>query len=588
MCTRTRAGRGLRGLFPLLLAGVLLLPSSRSSADGSRLVLLELKFYGNEAVSSGDLRDAVSLRRGDLLTDSSVARAVADVTGAYRERSRYGAVVVAASEGYSDDSSSADLLFTIREGNPAAIGRIEFRGLRYLPAGQAREAFGNSEGDPLDPARLEEGLAALLAECERSGFPFAEASIGGISDGGDGAMTVIVDVAEGDRVTIGEMRVEGNTETKSYVILRESRMDLPVLFDPGTSSRFVGRLRRLGLFSGVEEPSIYAAPTGHGLLVRVREGRMNTFDGVLGYAPAPQGTTGGSVTGRIAVWMRNLFGTGRKLEAEWSKFGPSSQEIKLAYEEPWAFGLPVNLAGRFSQRQQDTSYVDRRVSAAAEFLASASLSVSAVGEYQEVIPSVTEGSTGAYGIAGSTAATIGLVARYDTRDDRVLPRDGVNFRSEYRTGTRKADGGPDSAARQNIRHLGFDFDVFIALRSAHVLNISLHGREISTPSPGPGDLYRIGGFRTLRGFREDQFNGTALAWGTAEYRLIVEGNSFFYGFFDPGYVDPGADESGFFTYGYGVGMRLETGLGLIGVSFALGEGDPVAETKIHFGLINDF
>ena len=232
--------------------------------------------------------------------------------------------------------------------------------------------------------------------------------------------------------------------------------------------------------------------------------------------------------------------------------------------------------------------MDRRVSAAAEFLASASLSVSAVGEYQEVIPSVVEGGAGGSGMPGSTAATVGLVARYDTRDDRELPREGVDFRSEYRTGTRKTTEGPDSAARENIRHLGFDFDLFVPVRNDHVLTVALHGRELSTPSPGPGDLYRIGGFRTLRGFREEQFSGTAVAWGTAEYRIIVEGKSFFYGFFDPGYIDPGAADEGFFTYGYGLGMRLETGLGLIGVSFALGEGDPVSETKIHFGLINDF
>jgi outer membrane protein insertion porin family len=118
--------------------------------------------------------------------------------------------------------------------------------------------------------------------------------------------------------------------------------------------------------------------------------------------------------------------------------------------------------------------------------------------------------------------------------------------------------------------------------------VALHGREVSTASPGPGDLYRLGGFRTLRGFREDQFMGTQTAWGSVEYRFLAGGRSFFYGFFDPGYVAGDATAGDLFTYGYGIGMRLETGIGLIGVSFALGEGQPVAETKIHFGLINDF
>jgi outer membrane translocation and assembly module TamA len=41
-------------------------------------------------------------------------------------------------------------------------------------------------------------------------------------------------------------------------------------------------------------------------------------------------------------------------------------------------------------------------------------------------------------------------------------------------------------------------------------------------------------------------------------------------------------------YGYGVGIRLETSLGNIGVSFALGAGDSFTQAKLHISLINDF
>ncbi|HLF13984.1 MAG TPA: POTRA domain-containing protein [Bacteroidota bacterium] len=565
--------------------------TSQTLYPGAHPVLLSLKFSGNEAVSSGDLRDVVPLRPGDDMTDSALRRAVSAVTGLYRERSYYGAVVIASPAGYTADSSGADLLVSVREGVPATIGRIEFRGVRAFPEDRASGTFGGRPGDPLTPGRLQEGLAALLTEYERLGFPFARASIDGISGGDDGAMTVIVGIGEGESVAVGEIRIEGNTETDRAVILRESRMELPEPFDPGKVSRFAQRLRRLGLFTAVGEPSLYATPAGHGLLVRVSEGRTNTFDGAAGYAPPRPGESGGSIAGRAAVAMRNLFGTGRKMEAEWSRDGRSTQEIRLSYDEPWAFGLPVNLGVGFSQRQQDSSFVDRRVSAAVEFLASSSFSVAAVGERKRIIPSLDSrgaGGAGGAGMPGSTATTGGIVVRYDTRDDRELPRSGVNYRSEYRTGTRTPAGGSPGAAAGSVRHLEFDIDLFIPLRETHVVNLAVHGREVSTASAGPGDLYRIGGFRTLRGFRENHFSGARVAWGTAEYRVIVEGKSFFYGFFDPGYVASPPPAGDFFTFGYGAGMRLETGLGLIGVSFALGKGDPVSETKIHFGLINDF
>ena len=37
-------------------------------------------------------------------------------------------------------------------------------------------------------------------------------------------------------------------------------------------------------------------------------------------------------------------------------------------------------------------------------------------------------------------------------------------------------------------------------------------------------------------------------------------------------------------YGYGIGIRVETAIGIVGVSFALGEGDTFSDAKIHFGF----
>jgi hypothetical protein len=40
--------------------------------------------------------------------------------------------------------------------------------------------------------------------------------------------------------------------------------------------------------------------------------------------------------------------------------------------------------------------------------------------------------------------------------------------------------------------------------------------------------------------------------------------------------------------GYGIGGRIETALGILGVSYALGQGDTFMTDRIHSGLVNDF
>jgi len=109
-----------------------------------------------------------------------------------------------------------------------------------------------------------------------------------------------------------------------------------------------------------------------------------------------------------------------------------------------------------------------------------------------------------------------------------------------------------------------------------------------------GDLYRFGGTNSLRGYRENEFLGSRVAWTNTEYRFLLSRHSFFFGLFDTGYFFlPGDGSKGLSSiehlkYGYGVGIRLETSLGNIGVSVALGEGDSFSQAKLHIGLINNF
>ena len=82
-------------------------------------------------------------------------------------------------------------------------------------------------------------------------------------------------------------------------------------------------------------------------------------------------------------------------------------------------------------------------------------------------------------------------------------------------------------------------------------------------------------------------------------RILSTGSSFReelspFCFFDTGYFLRNADETRNiaeqedFKIGYGIGINLETAIGVLGVSFALAKGDSFSEGLIHFGIINEF
>ncbi len=192
--------------------------------------------------------------------------------------------------------------------------------------------------------------------------------------------------------------------------------------------------------------------------------------------------------------------------------------------------------------------------------------------------------------SGSTTS-IGADLQFDSRDDLYSPTAGVRYRTDYQYG-RKRSAGPIADAA--VQHLGLDLEVYLSTFRRQVLAFGAHGRALEGGNIEVADMYRFGGTTTLRGYRENQFLGSRIGWTNTEYRFLLGRRSFFFGFLDTGYYfRPGdattaAPPSEGFRYGYGIGIRLETSLGNMGVSFALGQGDSFANGKIHFGLINEF
>jgi len=109
------------------------------------------------------------------------------------------------------------------------------------------------------------------------------------------------------------------------------------------------------------------------------------------------------------------------------------------------------------------------------------------------------------------------------------------------------------------------------------------------------ELFRIGGNRLLRGFDEQSILTDFYAIATAEFRVILDQNSFLsFPFIDYGRVNSLRDGNRSWenTIGAGIGLNFATGAGIFNVSFAIGRRDDVpvdfSNAKIHFGYVSLF
>ena len=450
-----------------------------------------------------------------------------------------------------------------------------------------------------EPERLQQAIDAVLTELGNSGFPFAKVHIDSVFLTGDpateGTYGIALNIDPGQQVVIDSIRIEGNAITRESVILRELPLQRGDLFKEAFVEEIPRRLMRLGYFNSVAEPELYVHADGHtGILaISVVEGRSNMFNGVAGYNPGTESEPG-YLTGLLDLKFGNLLGTGRQVIARWEKRSRETQELQLRYREPWLLGYPLHLEGGFQQLIQDTLYVERRWDVQAEWPFVESMSL--VGQLSQ--DSVIPDSNGIelFGLPNSKSTAAGLGLRYESTDDPFNPSRGAVYHTLFET-IGKETAAIDTVVAANSfsqQRLTVDALWYQPLWQFHVLAIGLHWRQITSSEDyiPISDQFRFGGATTLRGYREDQFRGSRVFWANFEYRYLLSRRSRVFVFFDLGYYfrdEPapvGKVED--FPRSFGLGVRIETGLGLIGIDYGLGEGDGLGEGKVHVSLVNTF
>ncbi len=459
------------------------------------------------------------------------------------------------------------------------------------------------KGEIFNRYEIETSISSLLTDFENRGFPFASVKIQSVHFYDDSVSDehyadIYLALEEGRQSRIDKIEVTGNTSTKDYVVVRELRIDTGEEYSQQKIENLPRRLNKLRYFDPVPTPQFYIDSQNSGvLLINVKERNTNSFDGIIGYIPPAKDNESGYVTGLVNVTLRNIFGTGRAAAIRWQKLTRESQELELKYLEPWLFGYPFNLNAELFQRIQDTTYVQRKLGGALEFLATEDISASAFVSTEEIIP--TERTIPVFTVYNSSSLTTGLGLKIDLRDDPIAPTGGFLFETVY-SFSRKKINGPDEyitpglETNPNLQRITAGFGAFYEIFFKSVVAFSVNGKELRGPFFEQSDLWRFGGTRTVRGYREEQFLASRIAWSNLEYRLMLTQRSYAFLFFDAGYYFLEADpERGIaqiedYIFGYGLGITVETAIGLLGVSFALAQGDSFSEGKIHFGIINEF
>ncbi len=566
-------------------------PTDNETEDISTIPLYNISqfnFDGNKHFNHKRLRDLFGWERKKVYSQQEIIAGFERILAAYRKDGFVFALISPPTVSpISTSSSHVSIKVIIREGKRLRIGNFSLIGNSLFSQSKILRELGLRKGQFFTRTALEQGIERVQRLYSEHGYPKVEIepTITGLL-AATGSINFALQIREGAKVRINEIKVSGLQKTKTDVVLREIPVKVNDYFDQRKIDQSYHRLRNLGYFHHIHPNLLEAGITEETINfhAKVTEARTGRLIGVLGYAPPVEGSDSvPQLTGVVEVRETNLLGTGRDVNVYW-KSG-LHKALHIGYKEPWILGKPITLGVAYSQLKQRSPIND----AESEERAASVSGNTKFGKFYESevtlgykrihFGGITSPVPGPFSSAPMERGTKFSVTLRLTRDSRDY------FLNPTR-GRRDSVAVELSRSDFKLRKVWLDLQQYFQTWENQVIAIELHGAAAWGVNIPPTELFYLGGATTLRGYDEDWFSGPRRAHANLEYRFLMGRNSQIFTFVDLGSVTFIDRPSVFdkLRVGYGFGARLESKGGIIQLDYGLAAGDSALRGKIHVKL----
>jgi len=579
-------------VFLLVLSVFLVFQVSPINAATPLVSAVEVE--GNDQVVSQHILSAVQTKPGEAFSEEQLKQ---DVERIY-ELGFFSFVDVK----ISSMAGGVAVLFLVQE-NPI-VESIEFSGNTVYSSEELKELVFTAPGTVFNRVFFRHDLQRIKEKYEKDGYVMMKIADVQLEGG-----VIQVQIVE---PVVGEIIIQGNSKTKTYVIEREIKIKPGDLFNATILRHSINKINNLGFFDDVSvgfEPS-EEDPAATNLILTVEEGKTGNIGITIGHG-SNSGWSGG-----LSYGDSNWGGKGHKFEVGF-ELGDNEQYWAY-YQEPYMdtehYAWKVGAYKRyyedrdyFVEGESVLEYDEDRIGYYAgfgkKFPNDEKLSWYLTFDWRDFeYTNIEETGLGEltsddiFGegrlLQGSIFSAIATVTNTNLDPYLSYPKGDIE----------------ELNIEKALDFLGGDYDFtkyWLTLRYYTPLSLlddlelfdSTFGNEdnpmilasrlrvgFSSGELPFAEQYEVGGSKTLRGYEDDQFQGDEMLIGNLELRLPVDRNFGFVVFYDIGNAwDTSAGESFSFSDlydAYGFGIRVKTPLGNLRLDYGEGE----FENRTHFGF----
>ncbi len=465
----------------------------------------------------------------------------------------------------------------------------------------------------LQPQSLQYIYNYLLFYYANTGHPFARVYLDSTLINGN-SVRARLRVDHGPFYTMDSIMVDGDARISGNFL--QHYLGIEKMYRQKILDEINDKLSKLTFLRQYQPWHVEMLNTGAILHLYLEPTTNNEIDVLIGLLPSNQQTGKLLLTGEAKALLQNSFGSGETLSLKWQQLQPGSPQLDVYVQRPYVFSSKYGVQANFNLYKRDSAFVllqgrggiqynlSSQKTGSVFFHTSSSNALYTDTQLVKItrqLPETGDVTTWGVGLDFFTTAT----------DYRFNPRSGNEW---FLSGIISNKHIAKNTSITKITDPEFDFNslydsvkmntyqVKVQGSAAHyipagrqaTIKLALQGGWLKTPAYYQNEMFRVGGFRLLRGFDEESIYTNLYGVATVEYRYLLGRNSWFYGFIDAG----STQNKSYLTtishgyLGFGTGLALETKAGVLNISIAEGKRNDTRldfrQTKIHLGFISLF
>ena len=484
--------------------------------------------------------------------------------------------------------------------------------INILPAIGMSNSF--KEGDVYNRTTAELIQSKLLEFYCNNGYPFAKISWDSITIDAN-TISAKLKVNSGNIYLMDSVRIIGSAKINQDYLYHLLNMPEGSVFSLEKLEVLDAKLRTISFLKQTQTWSLEMLGNSFLINLYLEPKKNNQVDAIMGFAPSNVQTGGGLLfTIDAKLKLENPLGSGETFGLNWQQIQPQSPKLNLQVVRPYIFNSAFALDFNFDLYKRDSSYLNIAADLGLRY---------ALSTYQTAKLLFHTFRTNVLSVDTLTIlATKQLPPIMDLSINQLVagysyfktnyqnnPTSGNEIIIEVAGGTKqirkngsitqlKSGGFDYSTLYDSVKLNSYSIKATLAL--AHYFPIQKHATiktalqtgMYNSPQYFNNELFLIGGTRNFRGFDEETIYCNNYLVATAEYRYLIDMNSYFSVFSDGGFTSNNITNNTYHYIGAGFGLSFQTKQGLFNISIANGKRDDLpfnfSQSKIHFGFVSIF